>query len=62
MRDVGERAAVENGGVVLQRLHQVGLDGVLEQHGHRAVGLEVAGAHRLAVAGVGDDDVAQPRP
>ena len=40
--DVGERAAVHEGGVVLQRLHQVRLHRLREQHRHRAVGLEVA--------------------
>ena len=60
MRDVGERAAMHEGRVVLQRLHQVRLHGVLEQHGHRAVGLEVAGIDRRLVAAVADDDVAEP--
>ena len=59
MRDVGERAAMHEGRVVLQRLHQVRLHGVLEQHGHGAVGLEVAGKDRALVAAVGDDDVAE---
>ncbi len=31
----------------------------LQQHGHRAVGLEVAGVDRLLVARVADDDVAE---
>ena len=35
VRDVGERAAVDEGGVVLQRLHEVGRDRVLEQRRHR---------------------------
>ena len=58
--DVGERAAVHEGRVVLERLHQVRLHRVPEQHRHRAVGLEVAGVDRRAVAAVGDDDVAEP--
>ena len=32
--DVGERAAMHEGRVVLQRLHQVGLQRILEQHHH----------------------------
>ena len=60
VRDVGERAAVDEGRRAFQRLHQVRRDRVLEQRGHRAVGLELPGAHRLAVAGVADDDVAEP--
>ena len=62
VRDVGERAAVDEGGRAFERLHQVRRERVLQQRGHGAVRLEVAGAHRLAVAGIGDDDVAEPRP
>ncbi len=51
--DVGERPAVDEGRVALERLHQVGLQRVLEQHRHRPVGVEVGGGHRLAVAGLG---------
>ena len=50
--DVGERAAVDEGGVVLQRLHQVRHQRVLEQHGHGAVALEVAGAAPACGRGV----------
>ena len=53
MRDVGERAAVDEGGRAFQRLHQVRRQRLLQQHGHGAVRLEVARAHRLAVAGIG---------
>ena len=60
VRDVGERAAVDEDGVVLQRLHQVRHQRVLEQHGHGAVALEVGGLDRLPVARVADDDVAEP--
>ena len=59
MRDVGERAAMHEGRIVLQRLHQVRLHRVLEQHGHGARRLEVARKHRRLVAAVGDDDVAE---
>ena len=34
---------------------------LLKERGHRAVRLEVAGAHRLAVARIGDDDIGEPR-
>ena len=60
MRDVGERPAVDEDGIVLQCLHQVRHQRVLEEHGHGAVALEVAGLHGLAVARVADDDVAEP--
>ena len=51
MRDVGEGAAMHEGRVVLQRLHEVRLHGVLQQHGHGAVGLEVAGVDRGSCRG-----------
>src|SRR6202034_4441914 len=31
-----------------------------EQHRHGAVRLELAGTYRLPVAGIGDDDIAEP--
>ena len=57
MRDIGERAAMHKGGVVFQRLHDVGLHRLLQQHRHRAIGLDVAGKNRRAIAAIGDDDV-----
>ncbi len=58
--DVGERAAVDQRRVVLQRLHEVRLDGVAQQYGHRAVGLQIGGRDGLSLAGVGYDDPPQP--
>jgi hypothetical protein len=60
VRDIGKRSAVNDGRVVLQRLHQVRLDGVLQQRRHRAVSLQIGGADRFLVAGVADDDPGQP--
>jgi len=57
--DVRERATVDEGRVVFQRLHQVRHQRVFQQHRHRAFGLQVAGVDRLAVAGVTDNDPAQ---
>ena len=45
---------------MLERLHQVGGQGVAQQHGHRALGPQVAGSHLLLAAGVADHDVAEP--
>ena len=59
MGDVGERAAMDEGGIALQGLHEIGRERVLEQHGHGAGGLEVGGEHRLAVAVVARDHLAQ---
>ena len=44
MGDVGERAAMDEGGIALQRLHQVGRQRVLEQHRHGAGRLQVGRA------------------
>lgn len=60
MRDVRERTAVHEGGIVFQGLHQVGPQCIAQQHRHRAVRLQFAGTHRSAIMGVADDDVAQP--
>ena len=60
VRDVGERAAVDERGRVLEGLHEVRRERVAEDRGHRAVRVEVAGPHGLPVARVADDDVAEP--
>ena len=57
--DVGEGAAVDEGGGALQGLDQVGLEGVLQQGRHGAFGLEVVGGDGLAVVGVAHDDAGQ---
>jgi hypothetical protein len=58
--DVGEGPAVHERRVVFQRLHQVRRQRVLQQHGHRAVHLQVARRDRPAVARLADHDAAQP--
>jgi len=60
VRDVGERPTVHERRCAFQGLHQVGSEGVLQQYGHGAFGLQVTCADRLALARVGDDDVPQP--
>ena len=56
VRDVGERAAVDQRRIVLQRLHQVRLDRISQQRRHRTLRLELAGDDRLLVARVADHD------
>jgi len=56
MRNVGERSAMYEGRIVFQRLHQIGLHRVFQQHSHGAIGLDVAAMDRGLVAAVGDDD------
>ena len=57
MRDIGERAAMHKGRIVLESLHKVRLHRLCQQHGHRAVGLDVAAEYRRTVAPVGDNDI-----
>ena len=54
--DVGKRPAVDDGGVVFQRLDEVGVDGVLQQSGHSAGRAQLPGCDGLAAVGVGADD------
>src|SRR5262249_25902856 len=59
MRDVGEGSAVNQCRIILDRLHQVGRKGVLEQGGHRAPCLELRSLDILAVAGLAHNDVSE---
>ena len=59
MGDIGKGTAVHDRRGALERLHQIGLDGVLEQRGHGAVRLQILGVDRLAGVIVGDKDIAQ---
>ena len=55
--DVGEGAAVDDGGVVLEGLDQVRVEGVLQQGGHGTGCADVPSRDGLAVVGVGADDL-----
>ena len=57
--DVGEGPAVDKRGGVLQGLDQVGLEGVLEQGGHSALGVQVAGGDGLLIIGVAHHQTGQ---
>ena len=59
--DVRERPAVDERGLALERLHEVRLDRLLEQDGHRAGRLQLLGGHGLALVGRADGDRAEPR-
>jgi len=61
VRDVREGSAVNECGVVLQGLHEVGLDRVLQECGHCAVRLQITSQHRFLLARVADDDLAHAR-
>ena len=57
--DVGKGTAVDEGGGPFQGLDQVGLEGIHQQGGHRALGLQVMGGDRGTVKGIAHDDSAQ---
>ena len=59
MGDIGEGPAVDECGIIFERLHQVGREGVLEQHRHRAGGLHLRRGDCPAVAGIANDDAAE---
>ena len=58
--DVGEGASVDEGGDVFDGLHEVGLDGLLQQRRHGPLGLQVRSGDGLAFIGVGHHDAPQP--
>ncbi len=57
--DVGERAAMNEGGIVLERLYEVRRQRLLQQHRHRAMRLQIPGENRLLVRGVAHHDLAE---
>ena len=58
--DVAERPAMDERRVVLERLHEVGHHGVLQEDGHGAGRLQLLGAHQLTIAGLADQHPAEP--
>ena len=60
--DVGERPGVDEGRAALERLEQVRLDRVAQEHGHRPGHAEVLRGHGRAVRPRREDDPPQPRP
>ena len=60
VRDVRERAAVDERRLALERLHEVRLERLLEEHGHRAGRLQLLGGDGLALVRRADGDRAEP--
>ena len=58
--DVGERSTVDECGIVLERLHEIRLQRLLEQHRHGALCLQVTRTDGREVALVAHHDVAEP--
>ena len=59
--DVGEGPAVDEGGGAVQRLDQIGLDGILQQGGHSPLSPQVVGRDRPPVIGIGHNHAGQAR-
>ena len=56
MGNIGKGAAVDKGGGPLQRLDEIGLDGILQERSHGPFCLQIVSCDRIPVIGVGDDD------
>ena len=59
MGDIRERAAVDEGRCAFECLHEVRLDGILEEQRQSACHIELFGADGTAFAAVADDDLAE---
>ena len=57
--NIGEGTAVDKRGRALERLHQIGLERILEQGRHGTLSLKVTGANGLAGIAVADNNLAQ---
>ena len=57
--NIGEGTAVDKRGRTLERLHQIGLERILEQGRHGTLSLKVTGANGLAGIAVADNNLAQ---
>ena len=58
--DIRKRSAVDKGRCAFEGLHQVRLEGVLEQSRHCALSLEIGAGNGLVVKGVADDYAGEP--
>ncbi len=50
---------MDKGGIVLERLHEIRLQRLLEQHRHRALGAKISGSDRREISRVADHDIAE---
>ena len=62
VRDVRERAAVDERGLAFERLHEVGLDRLLQEDGHRSGGAQLLRRYGLALECLRDGDRGEPLP
>ncbi len=60
MGDIGKRPAMDEDRVVLDGLHQIGRQRVLQQRRHRSRRLDLGRGHRLALARLADVNIAEP--
>ena len=61
MRDIGERAALDERGRAFQRLHEVWLQGVLQQRRHPAGAVQRSHADQAPSPILPDDHIGEPR-
>ena len=61
MRDIGKRSAMHDDRIMLQRLDQVRLDGVLHDHGQRPFDVQITHIDRFALRVVCDEHVRKTR-
>ena len=54
---IGEGAAVDNGRIILQCLHQIGCQGIFEQYCHCPCTQYVTCMHWFVLSGVGDHNL-----
>jgi hypothetical protein len=59
MGDVREGTTMDKGRVTLQGLHQIRLQGILQQGAHSPFGLKVMSGHGLIIIGVAHHDTPQ---
>jgi len=60
MRDIGERTTMNKSGRTVERLHQIGMNGVAKQDGHRSFGQQFSRGDGLLAVCVSDHDFRQP--
>ena len=61
MRNIGKRAAMHERRRMLQRLHKVRLERILEQRGHRARSVQIACGDRLFIIGIANHQTGKAR-
>ncbi len=59
MSDIGKGTTVNQSRLPFKSLHQIRLEGILEQHGHRSGDTQISGIDGLVVSGEGNKHTLQ---